>query len=228
MLKCGRIYPELFAASNPARDSNRASTSIGQWNDHPPQNEQYEPVQQEIDLKSEPAPPSRPKSSPLDHHRLQYVPELPSPSPTMLPQMAPPAADKLNYCLIQEHVSCHSISRQSLLLLQALRWLLTRSNTGERKVFLSSYLQSDIFGLRKKINNQVVELISSQHGHTTFQQSIVRLMNAMASIKSGRDYLGNYRQVVSVLINSLVQVSKNLDQFTIDMIVATLQKLSLK
>ena len=40
-------------------------------------------------------------------------------------------------------------------------------------------------------------------------------MNAMASIKSGRDYLGNYRQVVSVLINSLVQVSRNLDQFTI-------------
>lgn len=225
MLKCGRIYPELFAASNPGRDTNRASTSIGQWND-PPQNEQSEPVQQEIDIKSEPSPPSRPKSSPLDHHRLQYVPELPSPSPTML-QMAPPAADKLNYCLIQEHVNCHIISRQSLLLLQALRWLLTRSNTGERKVFLSSYLQSDIFGLRKKINNQMVELISSQ-GHTTFQQSIVRLMNAMASIKSGRDYLGNYRQVVSVLINSLVQVSKNLDQFTIDMIVATLQKLSLK
>ena len=50
----------------------------------------------------------------------------------------------------------------------------------------------------------------------------------MASIKSGRDYLGYCGKVVSVLINSLVQVSKNLDQFTIDMIVATLQKLSLK
>ena len=55
----------------------------------------------------------------------------------------------------------------------ALRWLLTRSNTGERKVFLSSYLQSDIFGLRKKLNNQIVELISRQ-GSSTFQQSIVR------------------------------------------------------
>ena len=40
VLKCGRIYPELFAASNPNRDSNRASTSIGQWNDSPPQPEQ--------------------------------------------------------------------------------------------------------------------------------------------------------------------------------------------
>ena len=40
MLKCGRIYPELFAASNPNRDSNRASTSIGQWNDSPPKPEQ--------------------------------------------------------------------------------------------------------------------------------------------------------------------------------------------
>ena len=65
-------------------------------------------------------------------------------------------------------------------------------------------------------------------GSNSFQQSIVRLMNAMASIKSGRDYLGYCGKVVSVLINSLVQVSKNLDQFTIDMIVATLQKLSLK
>ena len=42
------------------------------------------------------------------------------------------------------------------------RWLLTRSNTCERKVFLSSYLQSDIFGLRKKLNNHMVELISQQ------------------------------------------------------------------
>ena len=58
-------------------------------------------------------------------------------------QMAPPAAEKLNYTLIQNHVSC--INRQSLLLLQALRWLLTRSNTGERKVFLSSYLQVILF-----------------------------------------------------------------------------------
>ena len=40
VLKCGRIYPELFAASNPNRDANRASTSIGQWNDSPPKPEQ--------------------------------------------------------------------------------------------------------------------------------------------------------------------------------------------
>ena len=42
-------------------------------------------------------------------------------------------------------------------------------------------------------------------GSNSFQQSIVRLMNAMASIKSGRDYLGYCGKVVSVLINSLVQ-----------------------
>ena len=40
--------------------------------------------------------------------------------------------------------------------------------------------------------------------------------------------LGNYTEIVSTLINSLLHLSQTLDQLTVDMIVATLQKLSLK
>ena len=83
------------------------------------------------------------------------------------------------------------------------RWLLTRSNTCQRKVFLTSYLRSDIFGLRKNnqdISKHVVALISGQKsGNGTFQQSVVRLMNAMASIKSGRDYLGKKQHFYKLL-----------------------------
>ena len=50
-------------------------------------------------------------------------------------------------------------------------------------------------GLRKpqQQQNHVVELISREsveENHSSLQQSILRLMNAMASVKSGRDYLG--------------------------------------
>ena len=81
--------------------------------------------------------------------------------------------------------------------------LLTKSGQCERKVFLNSYLNHDIFGLRKPKPN-VVGLISqgpSEDDQSTFQQSVVRLMNAMASVKSGRDYLGkNVYQGVQVYL----------------------------
>ena len=76
--------------------------------------------------------------------------------------------------------------------------LLTKSGQCERKVFLNSYLNHDIFGLRKPQSN-VVDLISKESSersieeHSSFQQSVVRLMNAMASVKSGRDYLGMFK-----------------------------------
>ena len=236
VLKCGRIYPELFSNGNAnSTDNHRASTAIGNW-----EPKAIEGPQSQSNL--------RPKSSPLERKVLSIPPaEVPekveeineneeAKSEVSEPQVPPPPeAEKLNYSLMQRHVTVE-LGRQSLLLLQALRWLLTRSNNGQRKVFLNSYLRSDILGLKVSHKNSdhqnpVMQLIDAktilENPQAMFQQSVVRLMNAMASIKSGRDYLGNYKNVVGVLINSLIEVS-SMDQFTIDMIVATLQKLSLK
>lgn len=252
VLKCGQIYPELFAAASSAvapMTEQRASTSIGQWTEINKNREsnlmieasKYDDIQAISNPTSAQEPVSRPKSSPIDHQRQSIIiPAPPRPLPNLVPMLDPPQAEKLNYRLIQEHIADGLKSRQNLLLLQALRWLLTRSTNGERKVFLSSYLRSDILGLKKKDSsncqdvskNHVVEImarVAENQDNGILHQSVVRLMNAMASIKCGRDYLaGNYRQVVNVLINSLIKVSRNLDEFTIDMIVATLQKLSLK
>ena len=238
VLKCGRIYPELFSngGGNSNQDNHRASTAIGNW---------LEPQQKAIE-----GPPAaaqsnlRPKSSPLERKVLSIPPpQVPekveeinedNEEAKAIESALPPEAERLNYGLIQRHVTVELGRRQSLLLLQALRWLLTRSNNGQRKVFLNSYLRSDILGLKvtKTNPNPVMQLIDAKtilenDPQAMFQQSVVRLMNAMASIKSGRDYLGNYKNVVGVLINSLIEVT-SMDQFTIDMIVATLQKLSLK
>lgn len=240
VLKCGRIYPELFSNGGNSNngDNHRASTAIGNWLEAP---KAIEGPQSQSNL--------RPKSSPLERKVLSMPPpQVPEKveeinedneeTKAELQSAPPPEAERLNYGLIQRHVTVELGRRQSLLLLQALRWLLTRSNNGQRKVFLNSYLRSDILGLKVSTNNKnndhpnpVMQLIDAQtilaNPQAMFQQSVVRLMNAMASIKSGRDYLGNYKNVVGVLINSLIEVS-SMDQFTIDMIVATLQKLSLK
>ena len=56
----------------------------------------------------------------------------------------------------------------------------------------------------------------------------IRLLNAMASTQAGRDYLSGQPLVLSTLVRSLVQPTNQLDQTTTEMVVATLQKLSLK
>jgi hypothetical protein len=50
----------------------------------------------------------------------------------------------------------------------------------------------------------------------------------MASTQAGRDYLAGQPMVLTTLVRSLVQPASQLDQTTIEMVVATLQKLSLK
>ncbi len=84
----------------------------------------------------------------------------------------------------------------------------------DRRAYLSSYLASDLLGLKsnhynvnnnnnnntkdnKNRNNSVIVYLKpaapavTTASNSFYQQSIVRLMNAMASVKIGRDYLGN-------------------------------------
>jgi hypothetical protein len=61
-----------------------------------------------------------------------------------------------------------------------------------------------------------------------FSLVFYRLLNALASTQAGRDYLGAGPLVLETLVRSLVQPVPHLDQPTTEMVVATLQKLSLK
>ena len=60
------------------------------------------------------------------------------------------------------------------------------------------------------------------------QESLARLINAMASLRPGRDYLAGYRRLVETLIDCLVFVSGQMEAVAVEMIIAVLQKLSLK
>ena len=50
----------------------------------------------------------------------------------------------------------------------------------------------------------------------------------MASSKVGREYLSSYTNLVETLVDCLIFVGAQMEDFTLEMIIATLQKLSLK
>ena len=60
------------------------------------------------------------------------------------------------------------------------------------------------------------------------QGSLARLVNAMASARMGREYLATYQRLIETLIDCLIFIGGQLEEVTVDMIIATLQKLSLK
>ncbi|CAG5100903.1 Similar to armc9: LisH domain-containing protein ARMC9 (Danio rerio) [Cotesia congregata] len=61
------------------------------------------------------------------------------------------------------------------------------------------------------------------------QQSAARLLNTFASFKSGRDYLAVGPAILNVVVQCFDSTSaESIDAFTCDMIIATLQKLSLR
>lgn len=60
------------------------------------------------------------------------------------------------------------------------------------------------------------------------QSALARLVNALASAKLGRDYLANYTNLIETLVDCLIFVGRNMEPATTAMIIAALQKLSLK
>lgn len=60
------------------------------------------------------------------------------------------------------------------------------------------------------------------------QQAAARLLNTVASLRCGRDYLAPSNSLLSLLVTTLKQDNIRIDQSTADMLLATLQKLSLR
>ena len=61
------------------------------------------------------------------------------------------SADKLNYEAIHEELEGHSV-RGKLLLMQALRWYLTKSNQHDRVFVVTSFVQHDLLGFDQNHN----------------------------------------------------------------------------
>ncbi|KOC65317.1 LisH domain-containing protein ARMC9 [Habropoda laboriosa] len=126
--------------------------------------------------------------------------------------------------------------KTKLFLLQALRRKITFSQPGERDETVREYISKDLLGLHSQIVNYkgksiLPYLLTPQNvviPHP-LQQSIMRLLNTLASFRCGRDYLSFDSTVVDMVfkcLNSTCDI--NIDTLTCNMIIAMLQKLSLR
>ncbi|EZA57815.1 LisH domain-containing protein ARMC9 [Ooceraea biroi] len=141
----------------------------------------------------------------------------------------------LDYRKIKLHLLNGDV-KTKLLLLQALRWKITLAQSTEQDEVLHEFISRDLLGLHGQIasdNGKPVlpSLLTAGEAYARhlLQQFTARLLNALASFRCGRDYLSVGSTVVNVtfacLDNNYVD---GVDPFGCDMMLAMLQKLSLR
>ncbi|XP_063714114.1 lisH domain-containing protein ARMC9-like isoform X2 [Symsagittifera roscoffensis] len=156
----------------------------------------------------------------------------------------------LDYSLVKEDIT-YAENRERCLLLQALRWRLTKSVPGEqRDDVVSNYISNDLLACRSTpvikqpkgqgpttngVNSNGVEHESETYRSAIFQllksgtmsaQYLARLINGIASIRNGRAYLSESVELLSEMQAAMQSEPK--DSLTREMLLGSLQKLSLK
>nr|XP_033814066.1 lisH domain-containing protein ARMC9 isoform X2 [Geotrypetes seraphini] len=115
--------------------------------------------------------------------------------------------------------------RLKALLLQALRWRLTRSQPGEqRETVLQAYISNDLLNFHHNKQKNVLNLLHSKS--EVVRQYTARLINAFASLAEGRIYLSQNPQLLRTLEEALKAEAK--DSITRENVLGALQKLSLR
>ncbi|XP_045905287.1 lisH domain-containing protein ARMC9 isoform X4 [Micropterus dolomieu] len=111
------------------------------------------------------------------------------------------------------------------LLLQALRWRLTRSLPGEqRDTVLQAYISNDLLERYSTKQKTVLHLMRSKN--EVVRQYMARLINAFASLAEGRVYLSQIPVLLKLLTEALRKEEK--DSLTRENVLVALQKLSLR
>ncbi|XP_032381628.1 lisH domain-containing protein ARMC9 isoform X2 [Etheostoma spectabile] len=111
------------------------------------------------------------------------------------------------------------------LLLQALRWRLTRSLPGEqRDTVLQAFISNDLLERYSTKQKLVLHLMRSKNEIT--RQYMARLINAFASLAEGRAYLSQIPILLKLLTEALRTEEK--DSQTRKNVLVALQKLSLR
>ncbi|CAH0561299.1 unnamed protein product [Brassicogethes aeneus] len=120
----------------------------------------------------------------------------------------------------------NSITDVQMQLLRALRWGILENNKEERTLFLDLLIKNDILQLKSPDENFVGFFLKTNRV-LHLQESMCRLVNTIASLKSGRDYLTSTDTFIQVVLfpNLLRQ---NISNICKEMLIATLQKLSLR
>uniref|UniRef100_A0A8C4DWB3 LisH domain-containing protein ARMC9 n=1 Tax=Dicentrarchus labrax TaxID=13489 RepID=A0A8C4DWB3_DICLA len=111
------------------------------------------------------------------------------------------------------------------LLLQALRWRLTRSLPGEqRDTVLQAYISNDLLERYSTKQKTVLDLLRSKN--EIVRQYMARLINAFASLAEGRVYLSQIPILLKLLTEALRKEEN--DSLTRENVLVALQKLSLR
>ncbi|XP_075258985.1 lisH domain-containing protein ARMC9-like isoform X2 [Convolutriloba macropyga] len=151
----------------------------------------------------------------------------------------------LDYPLVKEDIT-YAENREKCLLLQALRWRLTKSVAGEqRDDVVSSYISNDLLACRmsptiQQPTSKAMTNGNSQHESETYRaaifqllksgtmsaQYLARLINGIASIRSGRSYLSESEELLNEM--QVAMQAEPRDNLTREMLLGSLQKLSLK
>ncbi|XP_030842980.1 lisH domain-containing protein ARMC9 isoform X2 [Strongylocentrotus purpuratus] len=138
-----------------------------------------------------------------------------------------PILPSLDYKVVKKDM-VSADDRRVALLLQSLRWRLTRSEPGEQRgEVISAFIKNDILGCahRSSHREKVIEILTAASDEVV-QQYMARLFNAFASLSVGRTYLGQYPHIVDTL--QIALQSEDKDSITRENALGTLQKLSLK
>ncbi|XP_067206378.1 lisH domain-containing protein ARMC9-like isoform X2 [Linepithema humile] len=141
----------------------------------------------------------------------------------------------LDYKKIKLHLLNADV-KTKLLLLQALRWKITLAQPAEQDEVLHEYINRDLLGLHGQIVSDSGKLVlpclltaGEAYARHLLQQFTARLLNTLASFRCGRDYLSVGSTVVNVTFACLDNnYTDGMDSFACDMMIAMLQKLSLR
>ncbi|XP_003738739.1 lisH domain-containing protein ARMC9 [Galendromus occidentalis] len=136
-------------------------------------------------------------------------------------------AYELNYHLVKNELLRSDLETKCRLI-QALRWQLTKCGSLERRhSTLMAFISHDLLGCFKRQSEYATRLLHLLRSPSTrLQQGLYRLINAFASFCKGRSYLARNPQLVSVMVDSLAD--GQMDPVAKDMVIASLQKLSLR
>uniref|UniRef100_A0A8B9L1G1 LisH domain-containing protein ARMC9 n=1 Tax=Astyanax mexicanus TaxID=7994 RepID=A0A8B9L1G1_ASTMX len=134
-----------------------------------------------------------------------------------------PLLPSLDYDKLKNDLMTGS-DRLKALLLQALRWRLTRTVQGEqRDTVLQAYISNDLLNCCKPKQKSVLQLIRSNN--EIVQQYTARLINAFASVSEGRTYLSRFPSLLKLLVDCLQTEEK--DSVARENVLGAMQKLSL-
>ncbi|KAL3979033.1 hypothetical protein ACER0C_017583 [Sarotherodon galilaeus] len=135
-----------------------------------------------------------------------------------------PMLPSLDYEKLKKDLIEGSERLQSLLL-QALRWRLTRSLPGEqRDTVLQAYISNDLLERYSTKEKTVLHLMRSTN--EIVRQYMARLINAFASLAEGRVYLSQIPILLKHLTETLRKEEK--ESLTRENVLVALQKLSLR